>query len=213
MIGVAAVTTAEAQQVSPPPAGDTTTASWRLGVFVGAAHHSPASGFLGSVPGRDHLFVGLQALTTVLRVGEVRVAYAAQLLPAVLVRGRTVPTFYSGPVEPDGTIPGPNVTYAVGASPFGLEVAGPLGNAVQLYGAAAAGGLIFTRPFPVPEAQRFNFTLEYGGGLLLRAGHERWVQLGYKFHHLSNAYTALANPGLDANVFYVGYQWSARLPR
>lgn len=203
---------AGAQEVAPTPAGDTTTAPWRIGVFVGAAHNSPATTY-GGLPGRDHLFVGLQAITTVLRVGQTRVAYAAQLLPAVLIRGRTVPMYYDGTLDAGGTAPGPNIAYAVGVSPFGLEVARPLTTTVQLYGAAAGGGLVFTRPFPVPEARRFNFTLEYGGGLLLRAGRERWVQLGYKYHHLSNAYTAWVNPGLDAKVFYVGYQWTTRLPR
>jgi hypothetical protein len=49
--------------------------------------------------------------------------------------------------------------------------------------------------------------------LLVRSGRDAWVQLGYKYHHLSNAYTAALNPGLDANVFYAGYEWSVRLPR
>jgi hypothetical protein len=189
------------------------TQQWRVGVFVGVAHNSPVSANLGVTPGRDHVFVGLQASTAVVRVGEASIAYGAQLLPLVAVRGRSVPVSYSGPTNPDGTLPGPDVAYAVGVSPFGLEVGLPVGGRVRAYGAAAAGGLLFTRPFPVPEARRLNFTLEYGGGMLVRSGRDRWIQLGYKYHHLSNAYTAMLNPGLDAHVFYAGYEWSVRLPR
>ncbi len=29
--------------------------------------------------------------------------------------------------------------------------------------------------------------------------------VGYKFHHLSNGGTGTFNPGLDANVFYLGW--------
>ncbi|HEY2026250.1 MAG TPA: acyloxyacyl hydrolase [Gemmatimonadaceae bacterium] len=186
---------------------------WRAGIFVGVAHNSPLSKNLGATPGRDHVFVGLQAVTSVVRLADVSISYGAQLLPLVAIRGRSVPLSYIGPTNPDGTLPGPDVTYAVGASPFGLEVAAPLGGRVRAYGAAAAGALLFTRPFPVPEARRLNFTLEYGGGVLVRSGRDRWIQLGYKYHHLSNAYTAKLNPGLDANVFYAGYEWSVRLPR
>ena len=32
------------------------------------------------------------------------------------------------------------------------------------------------------------------------------VALGWKFHHISNAWTAPYNPGLDGNVVYLGVQ-------
>jgi len=141
----------------------------------------------------------------------------AQALPFVMIQGRAAPTNYvpgyGGGVTLSRLLHEPDRAYAVGLSPFGLELATPTTRRLALYGAAAAGGLIFTRPFPVPEGTRVNFTLEFGGGALLRVGRDRWVQLGYKFHHISNAYTARLNPALAANVFYAGYQWSVHLPR
>jgi hypothetical protein len=110
-------------------------------------------------------------------------------------------------------VPGPDRAYAFGVSPFGFELATPAERRVAVYAAAAAGGLVFNRPVPVPEAQRINFTLEYGGGALVRVGRAHWVRAGYKYHHLSNAYTARLNPGVDGHVFYAGYQWAVRLPR
>ena len=61
---------------------------------------------------------------------------------------------------------------------------------------------------------RMNLSvLGAGGGVRVRVGASQWAQLGYKYHHISNAGTAFANPGLDGNVLYAGYQWSVRLPQ
>jgi hypothetical protein len=192
-------------------ATEETSAPWRVGVFVGGAHDSPVSSYLGTTPGRDHRFVGLDAQTTMLRVGPVRVNYAVQLLPFVMVSGRAAYPGYRG--EERYELEGPNHAYAWGVSPFGIEIATPATARVAIYGAAAAGGLVFNTPFPVPEGQRLNFTLEYGGGALVRIGNAHWIRAGYKYHHLSNAYTARLNPGLDGHVVYAGYQWAVRLPR
>jgi hypothetical protein len=189
------------------------SARWRVGGFVGVARDSPARFLLGITPGRHHYFIGLQVLSPVRWDGSVGIAYAAQLLPFVGIRGRTPPEGYVGRTDADGHIPGPGIAYAFGVSPFGLEVSGRPFRNVSVYVASAAGGLVFRRPFPVPEAARFNFTLEFGGGLLLHTGRGQWLRLGYKYHHLSNAYTARANPGVDGHVFYAGYQVPIRLPR
>lgn len=189
------------------------SAQWLVGPFIGYAHNSPVSQLLGITPGRDHLFLGLQATTEILRLGPLRASYAVQLLPLVVISGRSAPLDYDGEESGRGLLPGPDRAYAVGASPFGFEIATATDRRVAVYGATAAGGLIFTRPFPVPEARQFNFTLEYGGGVMVRITQQRWLKLGYKYHHLSNAYTAKVNPGLDGNVFYAGYQWGVKLPR
>lgn len=212
--GTAGVTHPAGADVSPSDSGG--TAPWEVGAFVGVARNSPAGHFLGTTAGFNHVFVGLQALTPVLRLGSVQFSYAVQLLPLVRTTGQTEQVEYSDPgfgPPRQRIVYVPVRAYAIGISPFGLQIAAPLGSAVSLYGATAAGGLIFDRPFPIPQARRVNFTLEFGAGVLIRVGRERWVRAGYKYHHLSNAYTAPENPGLDANVFYVGYDWSVRLPK
>lgn len=178
-------------------------ADWRVGPFVGVAHNSPVSRLLGTIPGRDHLFIGVAAATPVLRWRDVRLCYVAQVLPAVFVRNASL----------RGGTRSSEVAYAWGLSPFGLRVASPAVWRFTAFGAAAAGGLVFSRPYPVADARRINFTLEFGGGLTVRILRSREVELGYKYHHLSNAYTADANPGLDANVFYAGLLWHVQLPR
>lgn len=194
--------------------GDSTQpALWHVGGFVGIARNSPMTSLLGLTPGRDHYFVGLHALTPVLRSGAVSLSYGLQLLPFVGIGGRTPPTGYVGPTDAEGKIPGPDLAYAFGLSPFGIELGVLPFRGVGVYAAAAAGGVVFRRPFPIPEARRTNFTLEFGGGLRVHTGRGQWLRLGYKYHHLSNSYRALANPGLDGHVFYAGYYLPVRLPR
>lgn len=178
---------------------------WRAGVFLGGAKNSPVTAGLGQIAGRDHLFVGVQAQTTILKIRSVRISYGVQILPAVIVRGKTLPIGYEEGGYYQELRDDRNIAYAFGFSPFGLEVAVPVAGRVSAYAATSAGMLIFTRSFPVRFAQQANFALEYGGGLMIRTGPSQWIQAGYKFHHLSNAYRAIVNPGLDANVFYLSY--------
>jgi hypothetical protein len=192
----------------PAPKG-----SWRVGAFVGAAHNSPVNAIigpgLGTIKGRNHTFVGFQAQTTVAKIKASRLSWGIQVLPALIVTGASdASAFYwrPDPVESRDR----RVGYAFGVSPFSLEWAVPVAGRVSAYVNAAGGLVIFTRPFPFDDSQRANFTLEYGGGLMVRMGTRQWLQLGYKFHHLSNAHYAIANPGLDAHVFYLGYWRSVR---
>ncbi len=184
----------------PQPKGQ-----WRIGAFVGAAHNSPINSLLGQTPHRDHMFFGLQAQTTVLKIGASRVSWGVQFVPVVLIKGRTAPLGYYGVTDDEGLIPGANTAYAYAISPFALEFAVPLGSRLGIFAAGAGGLMFFNKPFPVPEAKSSNFTIEYGGGVSLRVGRRTWVQAGYKYHHLSNAYRSLVNPGLDANVLYFGF--------
>ena len=184
----------------PQPKGQ-----WRMGAFVGAARNSPINPKLGQTPNRDHLFLGLQAQTTVLKIGASRLSWGVQLVPLAVVKGRSAPRGYHGPIDDQGLIPGDDTAYAFGFSPFALEWAVPLGSRLGAFGAAAGGLIFFNKPFPVPEAKSNNFTIEYGGGLSLRVGRRTWLQAGYKYHHLSNAYRELVNPGLDGHVGYLGF--------
>jgi hypothetical protein len=187
-------------------------AAWQIGAFVGSARNSPNDGALGTIPHRDHFMVGIQAGTPVLRLGVIRVSYLAQLLPLFIVSDRAAPAF-NPYLDANGIPRLAQRSYAVGVSPFGLEIASPANLRVSVFAATAGGGLVFTHPFPDVTGRRTNFTLEAGGGVRVRIGAAQWAQLGYKYHHISNAGTAFANPGLDGNVLYAGYQWSVRLPQ
>ena len=185
---------------------------WHVGAVAGAARNSPNDGLLGTVPHRDLFIFGLQASTPLLRLGAVRVNYVAQVIPVFVIIDRAAPA-YDPYLDANGIARLPERSYAFGFSPFGIEVVSPLWRRASLFGATSGGGLIFTRQFPDVTGRRTNFTLEAGGGVRVRVGATHWAQLGYKYHHISNAGTAFANPGLDGNIFYAGYQWAVRLPR
>lgn len=187
-------------------------ATWQVGPYLSIGQHSPNNGVLGTIPRRDHLMVGVQAGTPVLRLGGIQINYLAQLMPFVVVNDRFARDF-DAVLDSARLKRLPRRAYAVGLAPFGLEVATPSQRRVSGFLQSSGGGLIFFREFPDVTGRRLNFTLEAGGGIRLRVGSTQWAQLGYRYHHMSNAGTALANPGLDGNLVYAGYLWTAQLPR
>ncbi len=185
---------------------------WQVGAFAGAARNSPNDGLLGTIPNRDLFMLGLQAGTPILRLGPVRVNYVAQVIPFFVIIDRAAPA-YDPYLDANGIARLPERSYAVGFSPFGLEIVAPLWRRAAVFATSSGGGLVFTSRFPDITGRRTNFTLEAGGGVRIRVSGTQSAQVGYKYHHISNAGTAFANPGLDGNILYAGYQWAVRLPR
>jgi len=193
---------------------------WYVGPYLGVALNSPGGDTWGETPDRNHLFVGVRGSAPVVRSGALTLAYAPDLVPVLIVTNN--PTYqtavvYQGGVArltevADGTSP----VYGFGFSPFGLEARVRTGPRMQLFGAVAAGTVWFTREVPVANSRAFNYTFELGGGLLWEYGARRRLRFGYMFHHLSNAWTAEQNPGLDGDVFYLGWEvalgGSTRIP-
>ena len=99
---------------------------------------------------------------------------------------------------------GPVAGFAI--SPIGLEAQIRLTPRWRAYTAGAAGVVWFTREVPTANARAFNYTFEVGGGVLWRYRSRQSLRVGYKFHHLSNLYTAPANPGIDGAVFLLGFE-------
>ena len=91
-------------------------------------------------------------------------------------------------------------------SPIGLEGQIRIFSRWHAYTAGAAGVVWFSRAVPVAYARSFNYTFELGGGMLWRISSKDSPRIGYKFHHLSNLYTAPQNPGIDGAVFLLGFE-------
>lgn len=69
-----------------------------------------------------------------------------------------------------------------------------------------SAGFIFTRkPMPVPESPSYNFSADFGGGLMYSLDKRRTINFGYRYFHISNMNIGEINPGYNANVFYIGY--------
>jgi hypothetical protein len=189
-----------------------TRVAWQVGPYLSVGYHSPNNGILGTIPRRDHMMVGVQAGTPLLRVGGMQINYLAQLIPFVVVNDRFAGD-YDAVLDSARLQRLPRRAYAVGLSPFGLEATTPPRRRLSAFLQSSGGALLFFRDFPDVTGRRLNFTLEAGGGIRFRLRPTQWAQLGYRYHHMSNAGTALANPGLDGNLLYAGYLWTARLPR
>jgi hypothetical protein len=194
---------------TPSEQASSKMASWLIGPFVGYGNNSVTDHFLGVTPGRDHYFFGIEAVSPLVSFGPGRLSYAIQFVPAMVIQGTEGILGYS----PPGVSPMPGIAYAIGLAPFGLELGVLISSWLDIHGAAAAGALWFTKPFPVDGAEPVNFTLEVGGGFRLLTREGEWIEFGYKFHHLSNAYTGIINPGLDGHLLFLGYKWSVTLPR
>jgi hypothetical protein len=79
------------------------------------------------------------------------------------------------------------VVSATGASPIGFELRFRPGKTLQ------------------PLAARFNFTLDVRLGTRVAIAQRSALSVEYVYHHLSNGYRALQNPGLDSQLLSLGY--------
>ena len=67
-------------------------------------------------------------------------------------------------------------------------------------------GFIFTqKPVPIPQSPTYNFSGDFGGGLMYSLDKRNTVNFGYRYFHISNMNIGEINPGYNANVFYIGY--------
>jgi hypothetical protein len=94
-------------------------------------------------------------------------------------------------------------SYGVGGSPVGAQVNFVHYRHVEPFLTSGGGFLYFNhRMF---GATQFNFTAQLGGGVQLFTSSRRTaIDLGYKYHHISNANLGNQNPGLDSHMLFVG---------
>jgi hypothetical protein len=95
--------------------------------------------------------------------------------------------------------------YAWGLSPIGLKFNFRRNRRVQPFGQATGGFLYFNKQVPVDGAARFNFTFDFSGGVQIVNPNRRAFTIGYKYQHISNAYRANFNPGVDVQMIFAGF--------
>jgi hypothetical protein len=187
-----------------------------LGMWAGASLSSSA--VFGTITDRRLFLSGLRLEYVLESTGVVTTTYTIDVHPLAVVTN--TPRYGLQQIrERDGSV----VTYLVetgrssvvgaGVSPVGLQVYSRQRRGARFFGGGSAGAIWFNREMPVAYARRFNFALQLGGGAEIAAGNGGVLVLGYKFHHLSNAGTAPANPGMDGHVFYVGVMRRPRAAR
>jgi opacity protein-like surface antigen len=94
--------------------------------------------------------------------------------------------------------------YGVGGSPIGAQVNFVHFRRVEPF-LTSGGGFLYFNHRMFGTTQQFNFTAQLGGGVQLFTSSRRTaIDLGYKYHHISNANLANQNPGLDSHMLFVG---------
>jgi hypothetical protein len=71
----------------------------------------------------------------------------------------------------------------------------------------AGAGMLFTREKVPENTSDFNFTPQGGFGVYWLRGKRSSLELGMRYHHISNAGTARRNPGHNGLYFYTGISW------
>jgi hypothetical protein len=95
-------------------------------------------------------------------------------------------------------------SYGIGASPIGAQVNFVHFRRIEPF-LTSGGGFLFFNHRMFGTTQQFNFTAQLGGGVQLFTSSRRTaLDLGYKYHHISNANLANQNPGLDSHMLFVG---------
>jgi hypothetical protein len=159
--------------------------------------YSPASTTLiGTTTGRRFVVAGFNYSYRCGAWEHVSLSYTAGAMPAAVL---LQPSYYGMPAH---------AVYGVGITPLGmtLDVARkhPLYPFFQV-----DGGIIASTeriPVNVTDATALNFLVDFGGGVKWHpSGRCYGIELGYKFLHISNAFTTPVNPGVDNNVFYAGF--------
>ncbi len=183
-------------------------------VWSGVSFESP--GWWGAVRGREFFILGVRWRHTMARSPTVSLAYTFDMIPLAMVT--KTPARTRGPCctfplirPPHGGLPAeqeriePGIAYGFGVAPLGFQLELFRENPVYLVVGLAGGAIWFDREMPDLQTRRMNFSVELGASLRYPIKDHWELTVGYKFHHLSNGGTGTFNPGLDANVFYLGW--------
>jgi len=109
------------------------------------------------------------------------------------------------------TIPGGVTTfqretaYGVGLTPLGLQLDFANGAKVHPFIHVNGGFLYFNKSVPIEDAGQFAWVGEAGGGVRIFTSERRAVNIGVRFHHISNGDRQGSNRGLNQFVIYAGF--------
>lgn len=128
----------------------------------------------------------------------ISLAYSGEIMPAAIL---FQPSQYLPQFVPSHAV------YGFAITPLGFTVDFGRSHKAYPFLETDEGIIASTEPIPINVlgATGLNFLIDFGGGLRVKMGERHAVALGYKFLHISNGFTSAVNPGLDNNVFYVGF--------
>jgi len=187
---------------SAQPTSDGIQKGWNeFGIWGGLSFDSPT--LIGKTPNARFGNIGLRYGRVLAASKTVAFEWTIDAVPvAVLSNDRFT-------VVPSGTgfviTQSRKSVYAWGIAPIGLKFNFRRNRKVQPFGQATGGFLYFNEDVPVAGAARFNFTFDFSGGVQIVRSDRRSVTIGYKYQHISNGYRSNINPGVDAQMIFVGF--------
>jgi hypothetical protein len=159
--------------------------------FQFVAGYSPSSPtVIGVETGRRFALAGFSYSFRCWAWDSVSISYTGELLPAAVL------------IQPGG-----HAVYGFAVTPLGFTMDFARRRKVFPYLELNGGIIASTEPIPErqPDATGLNFLVDVGGGVRWKTSRRSALSAGYKFLHISNAYTTNFNPGVDNNVMYVGF--------
>lgn len=162
--------------------------------------HSPSSNSFFAKTARTHFtLAGLDYTYAVVRAGHTDLLFSTQLI------------IYSKTDFPLNGRSGPRDSRnGVGLTPLRLTIPFTMRESYP-YITAGGGLMLFHERFPNRNGTRLNATVDLGLGYNIDLGNNTFIDIGYRFHHLSNGDSGDVNPGLDSNMFIA--TWKFALPR
>ena len=172
------------------------------------AGYSPASSTLiGTETNRRFIAAGFSYQYRCWIWNSISISYAPAILPAAILLQPTEVLYNLAPsfvrVSP------PHAVYGFGIAPLGFTFDFFRRRRVHPFAETIEGLIASTEPIPEnqPDAAGLNFLFDLGAGVRWDTRAHNGVILGYRFLHISNADTTSFNPGVDNNVFYIGYSF------
>lgn len=95
--------------------------------------------------------------------------------------------------------------YGAGITPIGLQLDFANGSKAHPFAHVNGGFLYFNKSMPIEDSGQFQFVGEFGGGVRIFTSERRAVNIGVRFHHISNGDRHGSNRGLNNFVIYAGF--------
>lgn len=127
--------------------------------------------------------------------------YTFDAVPVALATGTIVSRTSVGGVDTFQR----ETAYGAGLTPIGFQVDFANGAKVHPFAHVNGGFLYFNKSMPIEDSGQFQFVGEFGGGVRAFTAERRAVNIGVRFHHISNGDRAGSNRGLNQFVIYAGF--------
>lgn len=175
----------------------------RIGVWGGLSTANPRV-FAGITDGLDLALVAGRASWRLAAGDRYALEWMVEVYPAAWLTGR--PDIRLPEPAPEGSIPPVRElqAFGVGLAPLGLRGLIGISPRLRLSLETGAGMMFFTRPVPNELGRGANFTYQIGAALEHDIDQRRSLMLGYRLLHISNAGSAVWNPGIENGVLHFG---------